>query len=119
MILRNYDQIPSISQESDWLYEHRRTELEPEEKLLFALLADAIDVACSDHCECLEARRWIRDDNETWVFSFNNVCDHLGFDPETWRRLIMARAGWELAPLPPPHYVYQRKARARRLAAVA
>jgi hypothetical protein len=39
-----------------------------------------------------EARAWIAASNLRWPFSFENVCDHLGFDPERVRGRVLRDA---------------------------
>ncbi|HXG52434.1 MAG TPA: hypothetical protein VNN77_13645 [candidate division Zixibacteria bacterium] len=68
--------------------------LEPEKALLHAILKDAIDayLKCSSARDragkerFAEAERWIMDTSDTWIFSFQNVCELLGLDPGYIRR---------------------------------
>ena len=73
----------------------RRNEpLEPEKALLVAILEDAIhnyrkysfarDRVGKDRFD--EAEHWIMHSKDRWIFSFENVCDLLGLDPEYLRR---------------------------------
>ena len=72
----------------------RRIPLEPEKKLMLAILEDAI--ACyqkylfakdgKGKALFSEAEEWITDPNEDWVFSFAAVCETLGLDPAFIRR---------------------------------
>jgi hypothetical protein len=39
-----------------------------------------------------ETEAWVFATNEDWVFSFNNVCEALGFDPAYVRRRV---AQWQ------------------------
>jgi hypothetical protein len=39
-----------------------------------------------------EARAWIEGDDLQWPYSFENVCDHLGFDTDTLRTRILRDA---------------------------
>jgi hypothetical protein len=67
----------------------RKLHLEPEKKLLLAVLEDAI--ACfqkylfakdgKGKVLFLEAEEWISDRDTDWLFSFANVCEMLGFEP--------------------------------------
>jgi hypothetical protein len=67
----------------------RKLHLEPEKKLLLAVLEDAI--ACfqkylfakdgKGKVLFLEAEEWILDQDTDWLFSFANVCEMLGFEP--------------------------------------
>ena len=74
-------------------------QLEGEKKLMLAVLKDAV--------ECLEKYRrarnssgrelyhnaleWVEDRNTDWLFSFTNVCDLLGFDPDYLRESLLKR----------------------------
>jgi hypothetical protein len=73
--------------------------LEGEKRLMIAILKDAV--------ECLEKYRgsrsssgrihydnaieWVEDTNMDWLFSFNNICDLLGFDPNYMREVLLKR----------------------------
>ncbi|HKY07354.1 MAG TPA: hypothetical protein VJQ55_03895 [Candidatus Binatia bacterium] len=75
----------------------RRTVLEPEQRLMLAVLEDGI------HCylENLDARTakrsqifkeaadWITAREWDWVFSFESVCDALGLNPEYVRQGLL------------------------------
>ena len=68
--------------------------LEPEKKLMLAVLDDAI--ACFQKYAFTrdrkrkvlfqEAENWVQDTNSDWPFSFANVCEILGFGPDYLRR---------------------------------
>jgi hypothetical protein len=68
--------------------------LEPEEKLMLAVLEDAI--ACFQKYAFArtrqgkvlfqEAEYWVQDTNSHWPFSFANVCETLGFAPDYLRQ---------------------------------
>jgi hypothetical protein len=66
--------------------------------LMVAILEDAVNVylkhavATDPHNRRLfeEAEEWIEADERTWVFSFVNICDLLGSDPEYVRRGLRA-----------------------------
>ena len=73
----------------------RRSEhLEPEKSLLIAILQDAIhdyrkycrarDLEGKEHFR--EAQKWIMAGGNNWIFSFNNICELLGLDPDYVRR---------------------------------
>lgn len=71
-----------------------RAQLAPERALVLALLEDAI------HCyrqyrrahdragrqKFSEAEKWITRQGRDWVFTFDNVCELLGLDPQYVRR---------------------------------
>ncbi len=74
-------------------------QLEGEKRLMIAVLKDAV--------ECLEKYRsarssvgrshyenaidWIKDTDAEWLFSFTNICDLLGFDPDYMREVLLKR----------------------------
>lgn len=73
--------------------------LEGEKRLMIAILKDAV--------ECLEKYRgsrsvagkiqydnaieWVEDTGREWLFSFTNICDLLGFDPDYLREALLKR----------------------------
>jgi hypothetical protein len=76
-------------------FEDRRGKtLEPEKKLVLAILEDAIRSFQENHlARCGrskslfdEAQRWIFEARSDWIFSFENICSVLGFDPGYIRR---------------------------------
>jgi GNAT superfamily N-acetyltransferase len=72
----------------------RKSYWEPEEKLMLAVLDDAI--ACFQKYAFArdrkgkvlfqEAEEWVEATNHDWPFSFVNVCEILGFDPDYLRQ---------------------------------
>lgn len=76
-------------------------QLEGEKRLMIAILKDAV--------ECLEkyrgssvstgqiqyenALQWVQDNGTEWLFSFNNICDLLGFDSDYLRDVLLKREG--------------------------
>jgi hypothetical protein len=82
----------------------RKLHLEPEKKLMLAVLEDAI--ACfqkyvfsrdgKGRMLFQEAEDWVLDTNSDWLFSFGNVCETLGFSPEYLRQGL---AQWKAAKL--------------------
>jgi hypothetical protein len=78
-----------------WLEENRRSHiLSGERLLLLALLKDAIETAKGNARGKQknrlqdEALAWMRNKDESWTFSFNNVCHYLGLEPDAVRRAI-------------------------------
>jgi hypothetical protein len=77
----------------------RKTILEPETKLMLAILADAIDCVRNNllgrrmKTKRLfnEAAAWIFAVDTEWIFSFDNICEHLALDPMCVRRDLL---GW-------------------------
>jgi hypothetical protein len=82
----------------------RKSYWEPEEKLMLAVLDDAI--ACFQKYAFArdrkgkvlfqEAEYWVQDTNSDWPFSFANVCETLGFAPDYLRQGL---AQWKAARL--------------------
>lgn len=75
----------------------RRSEhLEPEKALLMAILEDAVHCyrkyrAARDRSgreRFREAEQWIMGEGDDWLFSFNNICELLGLNPQFVRRGI-------------------------------
>jgi hypothetical protein len=75
----------------------RKSHLEPEKKLMLAVLEDAI--ACyqkyvfardgKGRALFQETEEWILERQGDWLFSFANVCDTLGFDPDYLREGLL------------------------------
>jgi hypothetical protein len=71
-----------------------KTLLEPEKRLILAMLEDAVTcfqiylTARSGKGKRLfnEAEEWIMMTDDAWIFSFVNVCETLGFNPEYVRQ---------------------------------
>ncbi len=78
--------------------EARMPGLDGERRLMLAVLEDAVIVyqryALSrdpeKRQECNEAREWIGSHDTTWPFSFDNICNVLGIDPEYIRAGLRA-----------------------------
>jgi len=76
----------------------RRSEHDPERRLMIAVLEDAVDVyrkqvgATDQRGQQLfrEAEEWIDDTDRSWLFSFENVCDVLDLDADYLRRGLRA-----------------------------
>jgi hypothetical protein len=77
----------------------RTNNLEPEQELMLAILADAIECILK-YCEepiplrarlYNEAQEWLFAQDEKDPFSFLNVCEILNFDPNYLRRGVKAR----------------------------
>ena len=64
----------------------------PEERLMAAVLEDAVDVyrhpAYSRRRLLRETEEWFRSDDRSWPFSFGRICDTLGLDPRAIRSLL-------------------------------
>ena len=82
--------------------------LEGEKRLMIAILKDAV--------ECLEKYRgsrssagkisyqsaieWVEDTDTDWLYSFTNICDLLGFDPNYLREQLLKRENRYIKPMP-------------------
>jgi hypothetical protein len=85
----------------------RQLHLEPEKKLMLAVLEDAI--ACFQKYAFTrdrkgkmlfqEAEFWVQNTNSDWPFSFANVCETLVFDPDYLRQGL---AKWKAAKVGEP-----------------
>ena len=83
--------------------------LQPEKRLMLAVLSDAIELVLGNpapanvHRVALRrnAAEWIRSRDRCWAFSFENICEALGFEPDHLRegiaRLVARRADMPLA----------------------
>ncbi|MGH7773347.1 MAG: hypothetical protein ACREQA_14065 [Candidatus Binatia bacterium] len=68
----------------------RKAHLEPEKRLMLAVLEDAI--ACfqkyvhardgKGKAMFRDAEEWIVEEGSDWLFSFGNICEVLGFNPQ-------------------------------------
>ena len=71
----------------------RAAAMQPEKRLMFAVLSDAVDIVMTASATTNIRRRmlfhetaaWIRSDDREWPYSFVNLCDSLGFDAERLR----------------------------------
>ena len=76
----------------------RRFHLEPEKTLMLAVLQDAVicfqdNLAATDKRKrrlFLEAEEWIMEEDTNYLYSFENICDSLGFSPSYLRRGLMS-----------------------------
>jgi hypothetical protein len=75
----------------------RKTVLEPEKRLMLAILEDAIHcfqdnvLAQSGKAKTRfdEVQEWIVERDRDWVFSFESICEELGFDPRYVRQGLL------------------------------
>ena len=79
-------------------YERDDREIEPEKRLMLAILEDAVwcfkkylfaPENSRNEYEFRGAEDWILDKNNEWLFSFNNICDTLGFNSSYIRHGLM------------------------------
>ena len=82
----------------------RRFNLNPEQLLMLAVLEDAI-ICFQDHVAAgckrkrllhLEAEQWILSEDKSYLFSFENICDALGFEAAYLRQGLVR---WKQAAL--------------------
>jgi hypothetical protein len=74
--------------------DRRGKALEPERKLMLAVLEDAVSCFQENHlARCGrskwlfdDAQRWIFEAGSDWIFGFENICSVLGFEPQYIRR---------------------------------
>ena len=75
----------------------RKTHFEPEKRLMLALLEDAIScyqdnlISRSGKKKRLfeDTEQWVLRTDGDWIFSFDNVCDALGLNPEYVRQGLL------------------------------
>lgn len=73
--------------------------LEGEKRLMIAILKDAVE--CLDKYRSSRngsgrtnyenALEWVEDKGTDWLFSFTNICEFLGFDPDYLREVLLKR----------------------------
>jgi len=86
----------------------RQLPMDPERVLMLAVLRDAVscyqDYVGARHkpkrLMHLEAEQWIIDRDRSYMFSFDNLCEALGYDPDymraglqRWKETALARHG--------------------------
>jgi hypothetical protein len=67
----------------------RKIVLQPETRLMLAILKDAVSTfqadlfaaKAKDSRRFKQAKDWICETDGDWVFSFQNICEHLGLNP--------------------------------------
>ena len=52
-------------------------------------------------CQYQSAIEWVQDTDTDWLFSFTNICDLLGFDPEYLRETLLKRENKYVKPARP------------------
>ncbi len=100
---------------------HPNLYLQPEKLLMLAVLEDAIYCfqrfhVAKDHCAkniSQDAEDWFLANQQDWLFSFINVCNVLGFDPDYLRQGLLLWKGRHQPATPPRNRPssYGRKAR--------
>lgn len=99
----------------------RKAQLEPEKRLMLAVLEDAI--ACFQKYAAArdgkskamfrDAEAWIVEENRDWLFSFDNICEVLGMDPRYVRQGLLRWKEAKLAGLPKAR-IYRLTPKGRR-----
>jgi hypothetical protein len=80
--------------------------LEGEKRLMIAILKDAVECldkyrgarSSSGRSNYLSALDWVEDKSTDWLFSFTNICDLLGFDPDYMRGVLLKRENKGIKP---------------------
>jgi hypothetical protein len=75
----------------------RKAHLEPEKRLMLAVLEDAIGCFqkylfvrdSKGRSLFREAEEWISEEGSDWLFSFENICEVLGFSPKYVRQGLL------------------------------
>ena len=83
-------------------------QLEGEKRLMIAILKDAVECldkyrgtrSSSGRSHYLNALEWVQDRSTDWLFSFTNICDLLGFDPDYMREVLLKRENKYVRPAP-------------------
>src|SRR5918912_1154360 len=74
-------------------------QLEGEKRLMIAVFKDAVEClekyrtsrSSSGQSQYQSALEWVRESRKDWLFSFANICDFLGFDPDYLRQVLLER----------------------------
>jgi hypothetical protein len=96
----------------------RNEHLEPEKALLLAVLEDAVDCFLEYHTaedrigkgRFQEAEEWIMQSGNDWFFSYENVCELLGLNPEYLRRGLREWSAKNIRPEKSPRHGLRRHA---------
>lgn len=73
--------------------------LEGEKRLMIAILKDVVEClekyrgarSAAGRSQYQSAIEWVQDRDTDWLFSFTNICDLLGFDPQYMREVLLKR----------------------------
>jgi hypothetical protein len=73
---------------------------------MIAILKDAVECldkyrgarSTSGRSNYLNALAWVEDKSTDWLFSFTNICDLLGFDPDYMRGVLLKREHKSIKP---------------------
>src|SRR5215813_7655838 len=95
----------------------RKTLLEPEKRLMLAILEDAIN-CYQDNLLAkrgregrlfTDAEEWILEKGSDWIFSFRNICETLGFNAEYVRQGLLRWKKKKTAKYPYSKYWERKK----------
>ena len=76
---------------------HKSSQIQPEKQLMFAVLLDAVE-CFQDYAPSVRHKpdplfkhteEWIFEDDQKWPFSFLNICEALGIDPQYVRKGLL------------------------------
>jgi hypothetical protein len=95
----------TVGGEGYFLSLHRREFVEPEKKLMLAILDDALKCLMTQvHAKARRrqklfrsAEEWLLSDTEDWIFSFRNVCEAVGISPSHLRKCVLTWKKEQLA----------------------
>jgi hypothetical protein len=76
-------------------------QVDGEKRLMIAILKDAVEClnkyrgarSSLGNSQYHNALEWVEDEGTEWLFSFNNICDLLGFDPGYLRKMLIKKEG--------------------------
>jgi hypothetical protein len=82
-------------------------QLDGEKRLMIAILKDAVEClnkyrgarSSLGNSQYQNALEWVEDEGTEWLFSFNNICDLLGFDPDYLRKVLIKKEGRYASPV--------------------
>jgi len=102
---RAFRSIGCLSSESDSLGFYGTGDLQPEKRLIFAVLLDAVE--CFQKYAGHEADRlfrdtgkWIFENDREWPFSFINICEAVDINPKYLRKGLLQ---WRQRAIPKPN----------------
>ena len=82
-------------------------QLDGEKRLMIAILKDAVEClnkyrgarSSLGSTQYQNALEWVQDEGTDWLFSFNNICDLLGFDPDYLRKVLIKKEATQANPV--------------------
>ena len=100
---------------------HESSQIQPEKRLMLAVLLDAVE-CFQDYAPSVrrkpdrlfkDSEEWIFEDDHKWPFSFINICEALGIDPQyvrkgllDWKETRLSRRRY--LPAKPSHHAAKR-----------